>query len=104
MESFIKHVLGEMRVIADARVVFSTALLVAIGAVWWVMDWRYSGVISHRESEIRLLNAYKDKLGGASPDQARARIDALEATVKKLEPRPSSGRHLFGLLKVLGRH
>src|SRR5262249_60686968 len=90
-ESLIKYVLGEMRVIADARLVFATALLVAGMAIYWVMDWRYVAILSNRDSEIALLKSqrddYKDKLGGASPDQARARIDALESRLAQLEPK-----------------
>src|SRR5262245_51575677 len=91
MESLIKYVFGEMRVIAGARLVFATALLVAGMAIYWVMDWRYAGILSNRDSEIALLKSqrddYKDKLGGASPDQARARIDALEKRLAELEPK-----------------
>ena len=75
-------------------------ILVALvtGVVWWLMDWRYGGILSNRDgvianrdSEITLLKGqrddYKEKLGGASPDQAKARIDALEARLARLEPR-----------------
>src|SRR5579859_7548993 len=69
-----------------------------LGTVWWLMDWRYGGIISGRDgiiankdSEITLLRGqrddYKDKLSGATPDQAKARIDDLENRLAKLEPR-----------------
>jgi hypothetical protein len=72
------------------------------GAIWWLMDWRYGGIITGRDgiiankdSEIILLRGqrddYKDKLSGATPDQAKARIDALEASLEArlaaVEPR-----------------
>src|SRR3954470_18357154 len=70
---------------------FFTILVLMFGAVWWLMDWRYGGVISHKDSEINLLKGqrddYKDKLSGATPDQAKARIDALEARLAAVEPR-----------------
>ncbi|MGM5020219.1 hypothetical protein [Tardiphaga sp. 367_B4_N1_1] len=66
------------------------------GAIWWLMDWRYGGIltgrdgiISNKDSEIALLKGqrddYKDKLSGATPDQAKARIDALEGRLKQIE-------------------
>src|SRR5258708_36334735 len=72
------------------------------GVVWWLMNWRYGGVIAGRDgiitnkdSEIALLRGqrddYKDKLSGATPDQAKNRINDLErqlnALAKKVEPR-----------------
>jgi hypothetical protein len=77
---------------------FFVILVIIIGAVWWLMDWRYGGVvaqrdgvIANRDSEITLQKGqrddYKDKLNGATPDQAKARIDALEARLGAAEPR-----------------
>jgi hypothetical protein len=66
-----------------------TALIVAV--VWWLMDWRYGGIIANKDSEIVLLKGqrddYREKLSGATPDQAKARIDALETRLARLEPR-----------------
>jgi hypothetical protein len=64
---------------------FFVIVVLIIGAVWWLMDWRYGGIITNRDSEISLLKGqrddYKEKLGGASPDQAKDKIEALEQTV-----------------------
>jgi hypothetical protein len=91
MDAIIKYVVGEMRVIAGAPTIFVIALLVLAAAVWWAMDWKYAGVISNKDSEIALAKSqrddYKDKLSGATPDQAKARIDALEARLASVEPR-----------------
>jgi len=98
MESIIKYVVGEMRVIATAPATFAIALLVLTAAAWWLMDWKYSsviaqrdGIIANKESEIVLYKGqrddYKDKLSGATPDQAKARIDSLEARLARVEPR-----------------
>jgi hypothetical protein len=79
MESFIKYVLQEMRVIRRAPVVFGAALLILGVAIWWAMDWRYSGIIANRDAKVSGAKAqrdeYKDKLHGDTPDQAKARID-----------------------------
>jgi hypothetical protein len=95
MESIIKYVVGEMRVIAGAPATFVIALLALAGAIWWALDWKYSGVISNKDSEISLIRGqrddYKDKLSGATPDQAKARIDNLEQRLvrlaRRVEPR-----------------
>jgi hypothetical protein len=96
MEQLIHYVLGELRVIARAPIVFAAALLILGSGIWWALDWRYSGIIANRDSEISSLqiqrDEYKDKLSGASPEQAAQRIAALEAKVKDLEPKPQ--RHL----------
>ncbi|MBC9878221.1 hypothetical protein G8O24_12800 [Bradyrhizobium sp. INPA01-394B] len=77
---------------------FLVILVLMVGVVWYLFGQVYNqrladrdSVISNKESEIALLKSqrddYKDKLGGASPDQAKARIDTLEARLSKLEPR-----------------
>jgi hypothetical protein len=84
MDQIIKYVLDEMRVLADAPVVFAGAILVIAGAIWWTMSWRYSGIIKNRERTIAL---YKNRLGGASPDEAKAKIDSLEGQIWTLKNR-----------------
>jgi hypothetical protein len=112
VESFIKYVLGEMRVFAEAPVTFIVALLVLGGVVWWLLDWRYSGIvsnrdgtISNRDSEISLLRGqrddYKEKLSGASPEQAKAKIEALESRLAQLEPRRTTQDQRNKLLEKL---
>jgi hypothetical protein len=68
------------------------------------MDWRYGGVIANRDSTISLVASqrddYKPKLGGASPDQAKARIDALEKRLALLEPRHLTDADKSALLKI----
>jgi hypothetical protein len=81
MDQIIKYVLGEMRVIADAPVVFLAALLIAAGVIWWALDWRYGGIIANRDSDIATLKnrieEYKNKAGGASPDEVKRKLDDL---------------------------
>lgn len=84
MEQFIKYVLDEIRVIGDAPVVFGGAMLVIALAIWWILSWRYSGIIKNRERTIAL---YKNRLGGASPDEAKAKIDSLEGQIWTLKDR-----------------
>jgi hypothetical protein len=84
-EAFIKYVLGEFRMIWDTPLSFATCVAAVFLITWFAMDWRYGGVISNKDSELSLAKAqrddYRDKLGGATPDQAKAKIEALEKTV-----------------------
>jgi hypothetical protein len=84
-EAFIKYVLGEFRMIWEAPLSFVTCVAAMFLIVWFAMDWRYGGVISNKDSELSLAKAqrddYRDKLGGATPDQAKAKIEALEKTI-----------------------
>ena len=60
MEQFFKYVLGEIRVIADAPVIFGAGLLALAGAIWWAIDWRHGGIIGNRDSEIASLKTQRD--------------------------------------------
>jgi hypothetical protein len=66
-------------------------LVLIVVAVWFVFNWGYGTVIASKDGQIQLqdrqLADYKQKLDGASPDQAKARIDTLEARLARLEPR-----------------
>jgi hypothetical protein len=70
-----------------------TALIVA--AAWLLMNFSYSTILANKNSQIELqdrqIAEYKSKLGGATPDQAKARIDDLEKRLTQLairvEPR-----------------
>ncbi len=48
-------------------------------------QWSYSGVLASKNGQIELkdrqLADYRDKLKGATPEEAKAKIDALERTV-----------------------
>ncbi|KQZ00682.1 hypothetical protein ASD45_07325 [Pseudolabrys sp. Root1462] len=86
METIIKHLIGELSIIAQAPVTFLAALLVAGAVIWWAMDWRYSGIVANRDSEISSLkiqrDEYKDKAGGASPDEMKKKLDDLAEMTK----------------------
>ena len=90
---------------ANLPTFFVLAVLIIV-AVWWLMDWRYGGIITNKDSEITLLKGqrddYKDKLSGATPDQAKARIDALEARLAIVEGRRLTDKQIELLRTHLG--
>jgi hypothetical protein len=107
MDRFITYVLEEFKVIRHALFVFVAALLVITGllfyGIWQAFDWRYSGIIdnlkSDRDSARYQRDEYKDKLQGATPDQAKARMDDLEARLRLLEPRALSADQRIQIAK-----
>ncbi|MGO9133783.1 MAG: hypothetical protein ACLP8A_07000 [Methylovirgula sp.] len=59
--------------------------------IWGALSWSYSSIINSYEGRIKLkddqISEYKDKLNGATPAEAKARLDALESQLKALSPR-----------------
>jgi hypothetical protein len=92
-EIVVKYILGESRTLRNAPASAIAILLGVFAVVWIAMDWRYAGIIANRDATINLITTqrddYKDKLGGASPDQAKSRIDALEKANATLSARLS---------------
>jgi hypothetical protein len=89
-ETFIKYVLGEFRMIWDAPLSFVAAVLGTALIAWIALDWRYSTIIANKDSEITLAKSqrddYRDKLGGATAEQAKAAIDAIKKQGKMNDP------------------
>jgi hypothetical protein len=68
------------------------ALVAAIAlGIWKAISWAYKSRLESAKGQIELqdrqLQAYKENLQGASPDEAKRRIEALEHQVKALLPR-----------------
>ena len=105
MDSLIKYVVGEMRVIADAPGIFVAAILVMGFAIWWAMDWRYGGIVANRDAQISTIQSqrdeYRDKLQGATPDEAKAKIEQLETRLARIEPRRLSKEQRAELISSL---
>jgi len=83
-EQFVQYALDQVRLIAEAPLVFGAAVLFVGSIVWAALKWRYSAIIKHRNHIIAL---YKARLGGATPDQAKAKMDSLEGQVVSLKNR-----------------
>ena len=65
----------EWAVISQSPVSFITVIFIVAGIVWAALRWQYETRITHRDDEIA---AYKRKLDGATPDEARANLNRLE--------------------------
>jgi hypothetical protein len=102
MEAFIQHVLRELKVIRSAPLAFFGAVLVIAFGVWWAMDWRYSSIVTHRESEISILKTerdeYKDQLASAPvipKPQRRLTDDQKVKLVDELKPLADDIKQIF---------
>jgi hypothetical protein len=62
-----------------------------VGIIYLADNWRYSATVESQEARNKLKDdeivEYKDKLNGATPEEAKKRLDALELQVKALSPR-----------------
>jgi hypothetical protein len=83
-EQFVRYISSEIHLIAEAPLVFGAAVLFLGAIIWAALRWRYSGIIEHRNQIIAL---YKVRLNGATPDQAKAKMDSLEGQVVSLKNR-----------------
>jgi hypothetical protein len=106
-EQFVQYVLGEVQLIAEAPLVFGAAVLFLGAIIWAALRWRYAGIIEHRN---RIIALYKARLNGATPDQAKAKIDSLEGQVTSLKNRewpkltPAAVTDLESILAPQGPH
>lgn len=91
LQQIVERLWKEREVIGNAPVAFVLSLL-ALGAILFALfQWRYSDRLDSLEGRIKLkddlIASYKTKLDGASPDQAKERIVALEARCSELRIR-----------------
>jgi hypothetical protein len=100
MSDWINKLIQEWPAIRAAPWSFTLALVLAlvifIPMIWLVINWSYSAVLAAKDSQIlsrgdeikfveRQRDDYKEKLSGASPDQAKSLIADLRAEVDKLK-------------------
>jgi len=87
-ETHVEELAKEWALILQAPWIAIGAALAVAGLVWRVVSWSYAGRLANAESELRLKNTqledYREKLKGATPEEAKARIEALAADVTYL--------------------
>ena len=70
----------QLELVWNAPAVVVPAAIALIVAVWIVANWLRSQEVRAAKEQVA---AYKARLDGATPDEARARIQALEAVIKR---------------------
>jgi hypothetical protein len=84
LDRMLRHLRWELRAITRAPLTFGVAVLVMTVLISWAVIWSFrKEAISSRQQ----LSEYRDKLGGASPDEAKTALDALADEVTALQAR-----------------
>ena len=86
MDTLWQIVLTEWRVIKDAPLLFSAAVLTGVVlaglAIWWAMEWRYGGQIEIKdstiESQAKWLEEYRHKLQAESPEDGLKKLEEIK--------------------------
>lgn len=93
-----KTIWAQFVTVWNAPVPFLAALI----ASWFVMRWfirgHYETRLANADSTVSLqerqIHEYKEKLSGATPDEAKARFDALENRLEQLSAMGLGGRRI----------
>ncbi len=75
MMDLAKYILGEFSVIRGAPIAFMLSIVAVGSLIFYLMTWGYGRENSYLRTQ---LDDYKEKLKGATPQEARDRIDQLE--------------------------
>ena len=91
IDDIAKWIAGEWGVIVHATITFIASVLVAAFVMWKVVQREFTNRLADAASRLELSNDrvsdYERKLAGATPEEARARIDELEKMVTALRTR-----------------
>ena len=105
MEEFLKYLAGEWGTLSKAPLIFLAAFLVIGWLAYRAARWTFDTKEQHLNAQLRLrddqIADYKNKLSGATPDEAKARIDTLEAQIKQLLPRSLTETQISALLAAV---
>jgi len=85
----------QVATVKSAPIPFFITVAAVCGLAWLAINWAYSSVLAGKNTQIemqdRQIADYKEKLNGASPDQAKKQIEDLQAKVtalaKHIDPR-----------------
>ena len=97
MPDWLTFLLKEWAVVAPGPVTFVAVVILLGMAIWFAAKFTYSERLTRKDELIatkdiqialqeRQIAEYKDKLQGASPNEARAMIDGLQVEIEKLRP------------------
>lgn len=107
MVEFLQYLGQEWKVIGGAPFTFAIALLLAGAVIWAVLKGINAGTESALRERLSFkddqLIEYKEKLAGASPEEAKQLISALERRILELEPPSISEDHRKAMGLILQR-
>lgn len=100
LELFIKHVLGEMQVIAHAPIAFCLAVLVSVFVIWRVLSWRYEGIIANIDADLKSAQATIATLKDQMPRGELAKEPLQFATEKDAVIVPISATRITAIFRA----
>jgi membrane protein implicated in regulation of membrane protease activity len=111
VESLIAYISGEWGVISQAPLTFAVGALLIAALVYAIIRQQFADRLESAEGRLKLrddqIADYREKLQGATPDEARARIDDLEPRIQQvrddLSPRQLSQTQIDALVEVARR-
>ena len=81
----------QVSAVASAPLLFAVAVLALVAVIWGVLHVSYRTVLANKDRHIALLERrvadYREVAGGATPDEARRRTEAMETELKTLRLR-----------------
>lgn len=96
------------RAMGSAPIALSAVIILLVASIWGAIHWSYRMVLAGKDAHIasieRQLADYRDKLNGASPEEARGRIEALEADLKMLRIRLTPRRLTLAQREAISDH
>lgn len=91
MADAMEELRREAKAIGSAPILLGSVIVLLIALIWGFMHWSYHSLLSGKDAHItsldRRLADYRDSLNGASPEEVRRRIEALEVELKTLHIR-----------------
>jgi hypothetical protein len=88
MVDWVSKLLQEWTVISGAPIAFISCIVVLAALIFGVLNWSYGSRLASKDDQIALLTRqrddYREKLGGASPDQAAQKITVLERRIEEV--------------------
>lgn len=93
MPDWRERLRGEAMKLASGPVVlaFLVVVALAVAVIWGITQWSYGALLASKDARIAILEhrlaEYREHLNGATPDEARQRIEALENEGKALRLR-----------------
>lgn len=103
-----KSIWEQFVTVGNAPVPFIAAVLFSGWLIWLAVRREYATRLANADSTQALLERqlqdYKDKLSGATPDEARARLDALEARIDAMGPRRLTAEQRQRMAVILDQH
>lgn len=104
-EAIAGSVWKQIVMVWNAPVPFLASWLLGCWIIWKFLTGRFADRLGSKDSLIALRDAqlqdYKDKLSGATPDEARAQIKALEHQVAAMQPRKISDAQKAAMIRRL---